>query len=406
MTIHTAIHEGERLAALDRYDILDTPPEESFDRITRLVCRLFDVPMSTVTLLDGHRQWFKSRAGVSACETARGPALCSIAIEGPRPLVVPDTLADERFARNPFVTGEPHLRFYAGAPLRTPEGHAVGTLCAMDTKPRVFPPEHIESLMDLASVVMSELELRRLAATDALTGALSRRAFREAATRAAALATRHRHDLACILFDIDRFKGINDGYGHAAGDRVLQAATDACRTHLRASDLIGRMGGEEFAILLPLTGRADALSAAEKIRAAFAQARVPGEEGLSFTASFGVSALDRSVRDVDALLDRADAALYAAKAEGRNRCRAWEPVASVEPSIRRRVLKGGRITFNGGRSTIDCTVRSLSEAGAGLDVVSAAGIPDRFKLQIEADGWSRLCRIAEKRDRHLEVAFE
>ena len=191
------------------------------------------------------------------------------------------------------------------------------------------------------------------------------------------------------------------------GDRVLAETVATCRARLRTSDLLGRIGGEEFAIVLPHTGSASALQVAEKLRSSIARQLVPGPSGpLMVTASFGVTTLDRSVSDLDGLLERADAALYAAKADGRNRCSAWRPVETVRPNIRRRVFKAGRITFNSGRSTIDCTVRSLSEDGAGLDVFSSAGVPDSFKLQTEADGLSRLCRIVTKRDKHLEVEFE
>ena len=117
--------EQARLAALDRYDLLDTPPEESFDRVTRLTRRVFNVGMSTVTLIDGHRQWFKSRQGMANAETERGPALCNAAIDEPRPLIVHDTLADPRFAANPFVVGAPFIRFYAGVQLRTTDGYAI-----------------------------------------------------------------------------------------------------------------------------------------------------------------------------------------------------------------------------------------------------------------------------------------
>jgi diguanylate cyclase (GGDEF)-like protein len=406
MQAEAQIQEQARLATLDRYDILDTPAEEAFDRITRLTRRIFDVPMSTITLIDGHRQWFKSRQGVSAAETPKGPALCNVAIREARPLIVPDTTMDARFSANPFVVGEPHIRFYAGVPLQTPEGHCIGTLCAMDTKPRTFFDDQVDTLRDLASIVISELELRVLAMTDGLTGALSRRAFRQELDRAFSLAIRHKHDLSCIILDLDHFKTVNDQYGHSAGDQVLSAAAAACREELRKSDAFGRMGGEEFAILLPHTGLGSAMKVAEKLRAAIAQLRIPTlAQPIKVTASFGVANLDESVAGPDALLQNADVALYSAKGDGRNRCMEWRPVAIAQQSTRRRVLKAGRISFNGGRSAIDCTVRSLSEAGAGLQIVSSAGIPNTFKLLIEADSFSRLCQITNKGSKELEVMF-
>lgn len=399
--------EQQRLDALDRYDVLDTPGEEAFDRVTRLVSRVLDVPMSTVTLIDGHRQWFKSRQGVAASEGSRKAAICDHAIRNTAPLVIPDTLADPRFKDNENVVGDPNVRFYAGVPLRTPDGENVGVLCAMDKEPRTFTPEQIATLSDLAGVVMNELELRRLATVDTLTGALARRAFKDQAKRAVALALRHRHELACIVFDLDHFKAVNDTHGHGAGDRVLAETAAACLHLLRGSDIFGRLGGEEFAILLPHTGKAAAMNVAEKLRAAIAREPVETPNGsITVTASFGIAMFDRMAADVDALIERADTALYAAKAEGRNRCALWEPPPEATANVRRRVLKAGRIAFHGGRSSIDCTVRSLSDTGAGLDVISSAGIPDSFKLRIDADNFSRLCRLTEKKERHLEVAFE
>lgn len=156
-----AAREQARLDALAAYDVLDTPAEESFDRLTRLTKHLFQVPISTITFLDGHRQWFKSRQGLAVCETDRPSAFCNIAIQQPKPLIVLDAAKDQNFAQNRLVTGEPHIRFYAGHQLRSPEGHAIGTLCAIDSKPRAFSRDDSEILSDLAGLAMELLELRR-----------------------------------------------------------------------------------------------------------------------------------------------------------------------------------------------------------------------------------------------------
>ena len=399
-------NEQDRLNSLQRYDILDTPQEEAFDRITRLVRHVFDVPMSTITFIDGHRQWFKSRQGMAACEGDRGPALCTAAIAQDEPLVIPDTVADPRFATNPLVTGEPHIRFYAGVRLCTPDGQSIGTLCAADTRPRDLSGAQVAALSDLARIVMSELELRLLATTDGLTGALSRRGFREEADRAVALALRHRYGLGVIVFDLDHFKEINDTYGHPTGDIVLRETTATCSDLLRKSDLVGRIGGEEFAILLPQTQLGAAMEVAQKLCTAVARQRLRASSGpFAITASFGVTGLDPTITDIDSLLQRADVALYRAKADGRNCCVAWTPGEDVTPSIRRRVFKAGRISLGASQSYIDCTVRTLSDNGAGVDVVNSADIPDVCKLQIEADGFSGLCRVASKTERHLELEF-
>ncbi len=398
-------NEQRRLDALARFDILDSPEEEAFDRVTRLVSRILNVPMATVAFLDGHRQWFKARRGIETCESARGPAFCNLTIRESEPLIVTDTLSDARFANNPFVTGPPYLRFYAGIPLRSAEGQNVGTLCAMSPEPRAITADEIAILQDLAAMVVDTLELRELASVDGLTGALSRRAFREMATRELSLAKRHGHEVSCLLFDLDHFKGINDIHGHAAGDEVLAASVATCRSILRESDLIGRVGGEEFAVLLPYTGRQAAMNVAEKLRAAIAAQRfAEAEQPFSVTASFGLASFGPALADLDTMLQRADQALYAAKDQGRDRCIAAE-TAEVESGLGRRVLKAGQIVFNAGRSAIDCTVKRLSDQGARLAVLSSAGVPDRFKLAIAADGFSRTCEIARKSEGELDVRF-
>lgn len=158
------MREQARLDALASYDIMDTPQEETFDRLTRLAKSIFNVSMSTITFLDGHRQWFKSRQGIGACETDRDPAFCNIAIQLPDALIVPDATRDERFVNNPFVLGEPNLRFYAGMQLRSPDGQAIGTFCTMDTSPRSFSEADKANLNDLAGITTDFLELRRQAA--------------------------------------------------------------------------------------------------------------------------------------------------------------------------------------------------------------------------------------------------
>lgn len=399
-------NEQDRLNSLQRYDIIDTPQEEAFDRITRLVRHVFDVPMSTITFIDGHRQWFKSRQGIAACEGGRGPALCAAAIAQDEPLVINDALADPLFAMNPLVTGEPHIRFYAGVRLCTPDGQNIGTLCAADTRPREFSKGHVAALSDLAKIVMSELELRLLATTDSLTGALSRRGFREEADRAVALALRYRYDLSVIVFDLDHFKRINDTHGHPTGDMVLRETIATCTELLRKSDLVGRIGGEEFAILLPQTQLAAAMDVAEKLRSAVAHQRLHASSGtFAITASFGITDLDPTITDIDSLLQRADLALYEAKASGRDRCRPWTQVAIAPPGRRDRVFKAGRISFDTGLSQVGCTVRTLSDSGAGIDVLDSADIPDLIELQIEADGFSSPCRVTSKTERHIELEF-
>jgi diguanylate cyclase (GGDEF)-like protein len=405
MSAPTDDTEELRLEKLQKLDILDTPRELAFDRITGLVRKIFGVPMSTVTFIDGHRQWFKSCPGMKDRETDRKPALCYHAIREISPFVVEDTRLNPIFQDNPFVTGSPFIRAYAGVQLKY-EGVNIGTLCAMDTVPRGFSAEDIDILADLAAIVMDELAMRTAALRDHLTGALSRRAFRSEADRLIALARRHGHIASCAMLDFDHFKRVNDTYGHGTGDVVLKAVVDVCRRTLRKSDIIGRIGGEEFAVLLPHTELASAREAIEKVRKAIAETVIATPAGsLNVTCSFGLASTDGTEQDLDQLLRCADSALYAAKEAGRNQTIVWVAAPPLNGITMRKVLKAGRIAFNIGRSTIDCTVRSLSEKHAIIDVVNAAGVPEKFKLQIGANDISRACQIVSKSESRIEVEF-
>lgn len=246
--------ETARLEALERFCIMDTPPEPAFDRVTRLVCAIFKTPMANITLIDAHRQWFKSRIGMDDSETDRGPAMCYAAIRTQAMMVVPDTRLDPRFRDNPFVTGAPYVRFYAGAPLRMPNDAIIGTLCCFDMAPRsTFGLTEAAILGDLAGIIVDEIVRRPPAPENALPA---------------------------------------------------------------------------------------------------------------------------------------------------------PSLAEPNTPTYRRVLKAGRIAFNGGRSMVDCTVRGLSDHGALVTVISTAGIPDIFKLAMLADNTSRTARIVAKREGHIEVAFE
>jgi diguanylate cyclase (GGDEF)-like protein len=255
---------------------------------------------------------------------------------------------------------------------------------------------------------MDRIELLDSAATDSLTGALTRRAFKKDADQLISLALRHRHDLACIALDIDHFKNVNDTYGHATGDQVLKAVAAACKATLRAGDLLGRLGGEEFAILLPHVDRDGAIGVAEKLRMTISALETVAEHHpITITASFGVTSLSVVSKDVETLLAQADAAMYQAKNAGRDRCVAWSSLQSDHPTgARRRVLKAGAIIFNNRRSVIDCTVRSLGPDSAGIVVSSAIGIPPEFVLAIKGEGFETSCKVIAHDQQHLEVAFQ
>ncbi len=161
MTTSRADDETRRVAAIRRYDILDTPPDGSFDRITALAAELFDVPIALVTIVDEDRIWFKSRYGLSEVgQIPRDPGLCASAILQDTPYIVEEARRDPRTLANPLVSGQFGLQFYAAAPLRTSDGYRLGTLCIIDREPRVFSPKQADVLHRLSEIVIDELELR------------------------------------------------------------------------------------------------------------------------------------------------------------------------------------------------------------------------------------------------------
>ncbi|MGN6552539.1 MAG: GAF domain-containing protein [Verrucomicrobiota bacterium] len=161
MNTQLATSEKKRLKVLWQYDVLDTVPEEMFDDLTELAARLCEAPIALISLIDEKRQWFKSKVGISVSETSRDLSFCAHAIQQEGLFIIPDTTQDKRFSSNPLVTSDPKIRFYAGAPLITPDGYALGTLCVIDQVPRTLRPEQEQALRILARHVMTQLELRR-----------------------------------------------------------------------------------------------------------------------------------------------------------------------------------------------------------------------------------------------------
>lgn len=311
--------EAARVRALERLEILDTAPEQSFDDIVELVRQVLDVPICAVSLIDRDRQWFKAYRGLDVNETPRDISFCSHAITARRAFTVPDATNDPRFAGNPLVTGNPHIRGYAGIPLTTADGYPIGALCAIDAVPRTFSPAEIAILTNFARLVMSQIELRQIASTDVLTGIMSRRAWTDCAEREVPRARRYGAGLSFLMIDIDRFKAINDEFGHPVGDQVLKQLAQAAGEQFRESDWFGRYGGEEFVAALPETNLAEAMILAERIRAGIAAKRFACLGDKACTISVGVATLGLHEKSYHRALVRADQALYFAKKMGRNR---------------------------------------------------------------------------------------
>jgi diguanylate cyclase (GGDEF)-like protein len=324
--------ESARLDALNSYQILDTPGERQFDRIAQLAKDIFDVSSVLISFVAKDRQWFKSRLGIEECEMPREHAICHYTIQQSEPLVISDTLLDARTAQNPITRGDQPIRFYAGAPLISPEGQALGSFCVINNAPRTFSVRETTILKGLAELVMEQLELHRRSVCDWLTGASSKGAFHSLLQDVLAFTTTRRANAAVIALDLDHFKSVNDRFGHLAGDEVLVRMTAACRAELDNTQVLARMGGEEFCVLATDTTADAAHALAERVRAAIEDLPLDGvATGLSATASFGVSMFGRTDASIADVLERADRALYRAKSQGRNRVCA-EPADALAAS--------------------------------------------------------------------------
>jgi diguanylate cyclase (GGDEF)-like protein len=310
-------NDCSRLASLRQLNILDTPPEERFDRITRIARRLFSAPIAAVTLVDADRQWFKSTTGLSVCETPRDLSFCGHAILGDEPFIVCDTLLDKRFFDNPLVVGEPNIRFYAGYPLKAGD-ETVGTFCIIDNNTRQFGDEDIQLLRDLAEMVEQELAVIQLATTDHLTALSNRRGFEILARHSLKICKRVSRPASLLFFDLNNFKQINDRYGHAEGDRALRFFADSLLAVFRESDVIGRLGGDEFVVFLTgMAGASGPLVISRLQKRIDEAARVDGR-GYKIQFSVGQFDLDPEKNgSIEDLLEFADSAMYEEKKAGR-----------------------------------------------------------------------------------------
>jgi len=312
-----------RVREIERYAILDTDEDESFTRITRLASEILGVPIALISLVDQDRQWFKARTGLTPRETPREYAFCGYTILAPDDFQVPDALADERFAQNPLVTSDPHIRFYAGIPLSSAAGQRLGSLCVIGREPRTLNSRELGILRDLAGIAQRELDLHRAASTDDLTGLFNRAGFIALARRALLRGERKTPDggplptTGVMMVDLDHFKQINDTFGHAVGDQVLIAFARALQGSVSDTDVCGRVGGDEFAVVFPKFDEDTARRVfTETSRALAESAEVLFSNAMALTISAGLTVRKDSAEDVSQLLGRADRALYSSKRGG------------------------------------------------------------------------------------------
>ncbi len=252
----TPSDEALRIKSLFKLDVLDTPADERFDSITRIAKILFDVPISLVSLVDTNRQWFKSRQGLDACETTRDSSFCAHAIAETdldtlldRIFEVPDTLLDDRFSDNPLVTGDPHIRFYAGFVLKSTDGYNLGTLCIIDTEPRTLTDLDKKKLIDLGIVAQSTLQSLHHHDKDLVTGLYNRRGFLSIAEYMLATCERNHYLATVIYFDLTNLASITPNREDTFEKEVLRKFTSVLKECFKQADLFSRIDVSRFIVL-------------------------------------------------------------------------------------------------------------------------------------------------------------
>jgi diguanylate cyclase (GGDEF)-like protein len=315
-----AVGNPARMDALRAQGLLDGAPEPIFDRFARLAARVAETPTALVSVVTDERQHFAGLFGVKqpwadARQTPLSHSFCQHVVANAAPLVVEDARLDPVLCSN-LAIRDLDVIAYAGFPVLSPAGHVLGSLCAIDSSPRSWPASQLEGLADIASLVGGELERRDLvrrlaidARTDALTGMANRHAWEAQLPNAVRSAERLGHQLAVVLIDIDYFKKYNDLHGHPAGDSALREIGRRWRGMTRDIDLLARIGGEEFGLVLPGCDAATALAVVDRLRA---------DMPAGLTASAGVTEWTVPLT-AEQVVAEADRALYRAKIDGRDR---------------------------------------------------------------------------------------
>ncbi|MCQ2029544.1 sensor domain-containing diguanylate cyclase [Stutzerimonas zhaodongensis] len=326
--------EALRQYTLDCLDLLDTAADAHLDTLVRVAQTMFGVETVLISLIDRDRQWFKARQGLDISETPRDVSFCSHTILQTDSLIVPDALHDPRFSDNPLVLSAPRVRLYAGHPLFV-NGFPIGSLCLLHPQPRQLSDTEQGTLRDLATLaegyvvqrvqnthirtLYEALDVERMnAMTDPLTRVWNRQGLEYFAPVLFNKVAEGKQ-VGVLCCDLDHFKTVNDRYGHAIGDQVLVQTARRLKAVLRADDLLVRLGGEEFAMLVLINQTNELQLLAERVRLTLLAEPMPcGEASVSITASVG-AAIKRNEETIEVAFSRADLAMYRAKQGGRNR---------------------------------------------------------------------------------------
>jgi len=304
-------NEVERLHALRTLQILDTTHEERFDRVTRIAKRMFGVSISLVSLIDEDRQWFKSRQGFETTETSRDISFCGHAINQDNLFIIPNTSKDERFFDNPMVTSAPNIRFYAGYPLKIQNGLNIGTLCLLDETPREMNEEDQQLFKDLGAMIEQEIKSIQLATLDALTLISNRYGFLSLVGHSFKMCRRNKVPMSFLLFDLNKFKAINDEYGHHEGDFVLTKFAQLMIGTFRNSDVVGRLGGDEFVAMITSFNEENADTILARFDVAVEEANTTMNKPYKIEYSVGLVHFQHNTKKTpEEMIQAADAAMY------------------------------------------------------------------------------------------------
>lgn len=307
-------NEEKRLLALYAMGILDTESEERFDRLTRIAGKLFNVPVSLISLIDKDRQWFKSSYGIDICSTPRTESFCAYVVEDAGPLIVNDAQKDLRFENNVFVNGSPYIRFYAGYPVKLPDGEIAGSICIIDTKPRNFSEEELGLLHDLAEIVEDEFRMINMATTDSLTALSNRRLFSLITAETLKNSCKRRRVFCVAIIDLNDFKPINDMYGHAEGNQALIKFSEILDNASPENSLVARLGGDEFGVLLPYSTIQQANEFINQLSEMLIRHNVDADKPYQLAFSAGVVEYDQKIHHTYAdIMSDADEKMYLIK---------------------------------------------------------------------------------------------
>lgn len=315
--------EAGRLVALKRYQILDTPPEAAFDKVTQLAAELFDLPIAAVSLIDSDRQWFKSLHGLSRTETPRSLAFCSHTIRAGTVIAIEDTTKDHRLAKNPFVTGSPGFRCYLGAPLTSPDGYQMGSLCVAGYEPRRFSSSDSGLILRMAELVVAQMDLRLGPQGQQVSKTLEREEFKAVLSDAFAEFDRTGHPVTLAIIAIDDIKPTKRGFGSLTTQDAYEASIAATSELLRKTDVIGRWSANEFVALLRGADLLTSLDALERLRQGLRSVLSVDGDDTGIGAGIGFVACRRGFLNSEKWFAAAETALVAAQRAGRYQIRTY-----------------------------------------------------------------------------------